>query len=1017
MSRPQARSVVGKHVTFDCLLPTGLLLSVSVGANDKFEDVKRELWAQAAQMPLFAVLKESSQYGLRFVSKHGDVLELDDDQTVGHTSFYMPVLKVFLRKGSREEQKLNVAIGSLISKHLSDFDNMRDPEVTAYRTKAATFCSDIVTQRDRGGFMARALHRYAPSLDPNPLPSDLKKKANPFHVKIKIPPSKDSIVKANVEGTVNELIQQALKKDQTNDSPDNFVLRVSGRDEYLLGNSKLYQYKVVRRALSRGYEKKDFSDVLVLLLEPKKSLMDSLGQVDRPLPAAKRAVEDARGAAEMLWFSKEANTKFVVKINEARNVVGNLSRLFGIGVKAAVYMGEEMICKPETTRYIAPVDNPVWGQWLEFELDLKNIPRSSRLCLLLHGVWGNPLKVKKKSKNVRNEFPLAWANVTMFDHRGCLRSGAVPLTMWNADPPDNDEDELFVPMGSTLPSPMRNNAPFLTIEFATRQRDLVFPDSDYIDGSGVKRAVEPLSGPAEQEFKRVQTIVKADPLYRLSAEERQLLRKYRFYLKDRPEALAKCLAAVDWTRMEASQEVAAMLKEWAVPSEEQALGLLDARFADQEIRTYAVRVLDRMTDESLLLYLLQLVQVLKYEAFLDCELARFLTRRALINQRIGHFFFWFLKSEMHLEDVNVRYGLMLEAFCRSSEGHMMELMKQNDALQRMERLAEALKDKAIKDKVAHVRENLQPKELGVFQLPLDPSLRVAECECRKVFDSAQKPIWFCFRNVLPDGPEANIMFKRGDDLRQDMLTLQLIRVMDQLWQENGLDLQMSAYDCLATGDEVGMLEMVMNSATLWRIQGTVGSVLWDDTVINNWLKTKNPTDEGYNKACDAFLMSCAGYSVATYVLGIADRHNDNIMLKESGQLFHIDFGHFLGNWKEKFGVRRERVKFILVPDFVVAMTRGGNQRSPKWKLFKDVCKQAYLIVRRHADLFINLLNMMLATGIPELRSRDDVNYLRDTLFLQLTEDEAAERFMQEIEIALRDSKTVKVNWAFHGVRH
>ena len=58
-----------------------------------------------------------------------------------------------------------------------------------------------------------------------------------------------------------------------------------------------------------------------------------------------------------------------------------------------------------------------------------------------------------------------------------------------------------------------------------------------------------------------------------------------------------------------------------------------------------------------------------------------------------------------------------------------------------------------------------------------------------------------------------IIYKCGDDIRQDLLTLQLIKIMDKIWLDYGYDYRMKPYKVISTLDQVGMIEVVLNSET------------------------------------------------------------------------------------------------------------------------------------------------------------------------------------------------------------
>ena len=79
--------------------------------------------------------------------------------------------------------------------------------------------------------------------------------------------------------------------------------------------------------------------------------------------------------------------------------------------------------------------------------------------------------------------------------------------------------------------------------------------------------------------------------------------------------------------------------------------------------------------------------------YLNNPLSALLLRRSLLNRKIGHFFFWHLRSELHLPSVLVRFGTLLEAFCRGLGPYLKKLIKQTEALDKLTKLTDSLKDR------------------------------------------------------------------------------------------------------------------------------------------------------------------------------------------------------------------------------------------------------------------------------------------------------------------------------------
>uniref|UniRef100_A0A8C2GQD0 phosphatidylinositol-4,5-bisphosphate 3-kinase n=1 Tax=Cyprinus carpio TaxID=7962 RepID=A0A8C2GQD0_CYPCA len=947
-----------QQVNMEFLLPTGIYLNFPVACSETISTIKKMVWMNARNEPLFSALSDPDAYVFTCINMTAEREELEDEQRrMSDVRLFLPILRLVAREGDRVEKLITTQISLLIGKGHHEFESQKNHEVNEFRTKMRTFCEERAQVRQMLPWDKWMEYNFPCDLEPCSVVAQSRKlcSGKKIFVNVKFEGSEETFVlQQDPHDLPMVLKQNALRKKSTvfrsakQEKPEDYSLQINGRWEFIYGKYPLCQFKYIFTCLHGGitpHLTMVHHSVIIKYQEEQGGLSNQVSRSraqSKPPPLPLK-----RQNTSSLWSIHEP---FYIYLLQGSRV--NADEGMKLVVQAGLFHGSELLCKVVTSNEVSVCSEPVWDQKLVFDIGVSDLPRMSRLCFALYGVIEKTKKRPTKKKNKRADCPLAWVNTMVFDYKDQLKTGEFSMSTWPSVP--DDKGDLLNPMGTVEKNPNIDSTAGLLIRFPNiRPHPLYYP---------------PIEKLWLAEHMKLREIVDNKNYTEFFEDEKELLWKLREEVRQRyPESLPKLLLITKWNKHEDVAQMVSLLRKWPELPAIHALELLDYSFPDPHARSFTIRCLRKLSDDELFQYLLQLVQVLKYESYLDCDLTCFLLERALANKKIGHFLFWHLRSEMHVPSVSLRFGLILEAYCRGSIFHIKSLIKQNEALNKMKALNDFVKSGSQKatriqtteDMKVCIKQDTYMEALSDVVSPLNPSIVLCELcadKC-KFMDSKMKPLWLMYKNKYDN---VGIIFKNGDDLRQDMLTLQMIQLMDVLWKTEGLDLR-----------------------------------------------------DKLDQAIEEFTLSCAGYCVATYVLGIGDRHSDNIMISETGQLFHIDFGHFLGNFKSKFGINRERVPFILTYDFVHVIQEGRTNNSEKFERFRECCEQAYKILCRNGTLFVNLFALMKAAGLPELSSSKDIQYLKDSLALGKSEEEALKNFKVKFNEALRESWKTKVNWMMH----
>ena len=264
----------------------------------------------------------------------------------------------------------------------------------------------------------------------------------------------------------------------------------------------------------------------------------------------------------------------------------------------------------------------------------------------------------------------------------------------------------------------------------------------------------------------------------------------------------------------------------------------------------------------------------------------------------------------------------------------------------------------IKYEDEHPNEQIKNKELNYIEENPQINQNKENFDVKEIFKSwseTEKKIkeksYFKIFNSLSI---VSFIIKANDDLRQEAMTMQLIKKFDELFRKENIPLKLHPYEIIVTSNSGGLIEFINDTISFDALKK---KLLEYNLTFSEFFERYFGDD--FEEAQKNFAESLAGYSLVCYLLSIKDRHNGNILLSKDGCIIHIDFGFILGI-SPGGNMNFENAPFKITKDYVNLM---GGVDSSIFCYFKSLFIRGLFVARKNVEIIANLIEGM-GIGIP-----------------------------------------------------